>query len=697
MAKKMRRMLALVLVLAVIGANFVIPAAAAPWFPGGGSSYEWYEVYVQGSLVESGRGSNGDVYYLGTHYVADAYADGHMLYWYIDPQGSDNYFDGQVDLSKYITIPQGYSIDDIEIEEASINGVNDPVYNMYDNAVITITIKALKNESGGVVEVPEETNVAVIHTYYTKDLYTGETVKDGTIPSYAGATEGDTFTATAVPTYNGNTYTQTGATPGMTITVDADASKNVINIDYLRTIDTTPKQTSVTVNHNYYTKDLYTGATVLDGSTTGTQQGRERDVFTATAALAYNGNIYSQTTADAALTITLAADASANVINIDYLRTIDTTPKDTSVTVNHNYYTKDLYTGATVLDGSTTGTQQGRERDAFTAAAVTIYADKAYAQTTDSADLTITLVADASKNVVNIDYLRVIDTTPKKTSVTEYHYYYTWDKYTDETVLDGSEIVVNDATEHDTYTATPILTYKDEPYTKMTNDALLTIKVVADPQKNEVIIGYLRTVDTTPADYAPTVSVVKTADKAAYQTGETITWTVQVTNTSDYPAYNVVVTDELVNKIWIIDTLEPGGFRTFTATSVAAAEGEVKNVVVTDWTDGDEYADEEETDEPKTTSDEETVTVTDPVPPTTESVPPTTESVPPTTQPTGNYDIMVAEDDFYVGEDGLVEIEDEDVPLADVPQTGDMSFLWVALSAVSAGGAVLLNRKRKED
>ena len=152
----------------------------------------------------------------------------------------------------------------------------------------------------------------------------------------------------------------------------------------------------------------------------------------------------------------------------------------------------------------------------------------------------------------------------------------------------------------------------------------------------------------------------------------------------------MVVTDELVNKIWIIDTLEPGGFRTFTATSVAAAEGEVKNVVVTDWTDGDEYADEEETDEPKTTSDEETVTVTDPVPP-------TTESVPPTTQPTGNYDIMVAEDDFYVGEDGLVEIEDEDVPLADVPQTGDMSLLWVALSAVSAGGAVLLNRKRKED
>ena len=64
--------------------------------------------------------------------------------------------------------------------------------------------------------------MTVNHNYYTKDLYTGDTVKDGTVPSYAGATEGETFTATAIPTYNGNTYTQTGVTPDMTITVDAD-------------------------------------------------------------------------------------------------------------------------------------------------------------------------------------------------------------------------------------------------------------------------------------------------------------------------------------------------------------------------------------------------------------------------------------------------------------------------------------------
>ena len=107
---------------------------------------------------------------------------------------------------------------------------------MADASANVINIEYLRT----IDTTPKDTSVTVNHTYYTKDLYTGETVKDGTVPSYAGATEGDTFTATAVPTYNGNTYTQTGATPGMTITVDADASKNVINIDYLRTIDTTP-------------------------------------------------------------------------------------------------------------------------------------------------------------------------------------------------------------------------------------------------------------------------------------------------------------------------------------------------------------------------------------------------------------------------------------------------------------------------
>ena len=42
-----------------------------------------------------------------------------------------------------------------------------------------------------------------------------------------------------------------------------------------------------------------------------------------------------------------------------------------------------------------------------------------------------------------------------------------------------------------------------------------------------------------------------------------------------------------------------------------------------------------------------------------------------------------------------ITIEDEDVPLADVPKTGDLSILWIALSAVSVAGYLLLSRKKE--
>ena len=47
--------------------------------------------------------------------------------------------------------------------------------------------------------------------------------------------------------------------------------------------------------------------------------------------------------------------------------------------------------------------------------------------------------------------------------------------------------------------------------------------------------------------------------------------------------------------------------------------------------------------------------------------------------------------------DELLEILDEEVPLADAPKTGDISSLWAALSGLALGGLGLLNRKRKEE
>jgi LPXTG-motif cell wall-anchored protein len=52
-------------------------------------------------------------------------------------------------------------------------------------------------------------------------------------------------------------------------------------------------------------------------------------------------------------------------------------------------------------------------------------------------------------------------------------------------------------------------------------------------------------------------------------------------------------------------------------------------------------------------------------------------------------------DDFAV--DFEITIPDEEVPLANVPKTGDISGLWAVLSGFSAAGMALLGRKRKEE
>lgn len=59
-----------------------------------------------------------------------------------------------------------------------------------------------------------------------------------------------------------------------------------------------------------------------------------------------------------------------------------------------------------------------------------------------------------------------------------------------------------------------------------------------------------------------------------------------------------------------------------------------------------------------------------------------------------NHPHKPQDDDFPINEPEL-EIPDEEVPLADVPKTGDISLIWAILSGLSAGGLVLLNRKKE--
>ena len=811
MAKTMKRILVMCLVLAFSISMIATPTKAAPWGDGwGGNSggwgggwgndysdqYEWYQVYVQGNLVASGQGAGGNMYYLGTHYTAGINASGPIVTWYITPHGGNaGSFSGTADLRNFITVPEGFTVKDYEIEESSVEGVNSAAGSAYfDNAIIKITIKTIYNEQTGeeieiptepdpTEPVPVETKVTVNHTYSTHDVYTGNTVVDGSTSSVADATEGDIFTAAAVATYNGNSYIQqtdasvltitvkadaaenvinieylrtidttpipvetkvtvnhiystydvyTGntvvdgstssvadATEGdiftaaavatyngnsyiqqtdasaltitvkadaaanvinieylrtidttpaatkvvvnhsyatydiytgqtvadgtvsnsadvtegdiytaiavtayngsiyaqqtdasaLTITVKADAAENVINIEYLRTIDTTPVATKVTVNHTYATHDVYTGNTVVDGSTTSSADVTEGDIYTAAAVATYNGNTYSQKTDASALTITVQADAAANVINIEYLRTIDTTPVETKVTVNHTYATYDVYTGSTVVDGTVTRSVKALEGDIFSTTAVTTYNGNSYEMQTAASALTITVHADVAENVINIEYLRTIDTTPVATKVTVNHKYSTYDVYTGQTVLDGSTSSVADVTEGDIYTAAAVASYNGNHYEMKTDASTLTITVKADAAANVINIEYLRTIDTTPVNYTPVLNVVKTANQTSYKEGETVSWTITVKNVSSYTAYDVAVTDELTGDRWSIAELAGGAQQSFTATLENAPAGTVKNVAVVSWTDGDEIPDGEEPKETKTTTDEEIVNV----------------------------------------------------------------------------------------
>jgi len=62
--------------------------------------------------------------------------------------------------------------------------------------------------------------------------------------------------------------------------------------------------------------------------------------------------------------------------------------------------------------------------------------------------------------------------------------------------------------------------------------------------------------------------------------------------------------------------------------------------------------------------------------------------------PAINPPVVINDDPVPLGDDGLVTILDEEVPLADAPQTGDNSIVYVLMSLISLCGIVLLAKKR---
>ena len=176
----------------------------------------------------------------------------------------------------------------------------------------TITVSAnTENNVITIKYVRAEASYAVVHEYYTNGSKDGETQ-----PVTVAAKAGDEVTAediAKVTSYQGNTYTYTGANPESLTVVAGEVA--VITLRYDRTYNPPvgPSYTYYTVTVNYY--DKASGESIHTPYTTTQREYTAYDV-TAQDKIAITGYTYVETTGDA-LTGTLNGN---KVINVYYTK-----------------------------------------------------------------------------------------------------------------------------------------------------------------------------------------------------------------------------------------------------------------------------------------------------------------------------------------------------------------------------------------
>ena len=123
-----------------------------------------------------------------------------------------------------------------------------------------------------------------------------------------------------------------------------------------------------------------------------------------------------------------------------------------------------------------------------------------------------------------------------------------------------------------------------------TNSAAVAWKnAVGDPFESDPATDTV--IGEEPIPETPVVVVDKTADGSTFEVGEIVTWTIVVTNTSEFTAYNVVVTDnipaglELVEgeAVTVIDELAPGATETVTVKTKVVEAGVHTNTALVSW------------------------------------------------------------------------------------------------------------------
>lgn len=158
------------------------------------------------------------------------------------------------------------------------------------------------------VDTRVPSSVKVVHSYYADEAALEAGTVEATFEEHYDKMEADVYTAALRTEHNGLAYEFHSATPeNYTITVVADAEKNVINISYVRA------QVTYTVAHEYYTNDAMSGRTVVELT------GKVGDVIKAEdidKVTSFEGNTYTYTSASAD-SITLTNGENAIVLRYD--------------------------------------------------------------------------------------------------------------------------------------------------------------------------------------------------------------------------------------------------------------------------------------------------------------------------------------------------------------------------------------------
>ena len=295
------------------------------------------------------------------------------------------------------------------------------------------------------------------------------------------------------------------------ITISAVEANNVIKLYYDR------DEANVTVNH-FYKTDMWTaegeeikGTYPDQPQTSGTQSGYVGDKFTAKKAPSYSGALYTFDKGDD--TITVSKDASENVINLYYTRTVDNRA-DASVVVNHVYrtHTWTLENGKYVLKDSVQN--ENRVEASTGLKATTDYtaktdAVKGYEDFTYDTTSVNSITLKEGENVITLYFDKTVDERVPVSLTVKHHY--------TKTVVtidqDGKPVTTVDPNDHvetvtvgaykgETVTVSEQNAYGGDTYTSDAgNAAKLT---VTDVQGGEVIHLYY-TIDQAPDTTSVTV------------------------------------------------------------------------------------------------------------------------------------------------------------------------------------------------